>query len=145
MAGKEKAKATEEALAKREQALDERETALNGRETALAEQETALEERAASMDEREAGLAEKEAALNERESSMTELVDTEEIEWNNLFAAGIGVKLKKLVGRNLLLQYGIEATRERYWVSDETLDVVFVYLNWSSWWDPRAVRRDLPE
>lgn len=73
------------------------------------------------------------------------IADTEEIEWNNLFAVGIGVKLKKRVGSNLLLQYGIEATRERYWVSDETLDVVFVYLNWSAWWDPRAVRRDLPE
>jgi hypothetical protein len=73
------------------------------------------------------------------------IVDTEEIEWNNLFAVGVGVKLKKLVGRNLLLQYGIEATRERYWVTDETLDVIFVYLNWSAWWDPRAVRRDLPD
>lgn len=73
------------------------------------------------------------------------IVDTEEIEWNNLFAVGVGVKLKKLVGRNILLQYGVEATRERYWVSDETLDVIFVYLNWSAWWDPRAVRRDLPE
>ena len=73
------------------------------------------------------------------------IVDTEEIEWNNLFAVGVGVKLKKLVGRNLLLQYGIEATRERYWVTDETLDVIFVYLNWSAWWDPRAVRRDIPD
>ena len=73
------------------------------------------------------------------------IVDTEEIEWNNLFAVGVGVKLKKLIGRNLLLQYGIEATRERYWVTDETLDVIFVYLNWSAWWDPRAVRRDIPD
>ena len=73
------------------------------------------------------------------------IADTEEIEWNNSFAFGVGVKLKKRIGSNLLLQYGIEATRERYWVTDETLDVVFVYLNWSAWWDPRAVRRDLPE
>lgn len=73
------------------------------------------------------------------------IADTEEIEWNNLFAIGIGVKLKKRVGRNLLLQYGIEATRERYWVTDETLNVIFAYLNWSAWWDPRAVRRDLPD
>ena len=73
------------------------------------------------------------------------IADTEDIEWNNLFAVGVGVKLKKIVGSNVLLQYGIEATRERYWVSDQTLDVIFVYLNWSGWWDPRAVRRDLPE
>ena len=73
------------------------------------------------------------------------IADTEEIEWNNMFALGAGVKLKKLIGDNLLLQYGIEATREHYWVTDETLDVVFVYFNWSAWWDSRVVRRDIPD
>ena len=62
-----------------------------------------------------------------------------------MFAFGAGVKLKKRIGSKLLLQYGIEATRERYWVTDETLDVTFVYFNWSVWWDPRAVRRDIPD
>lgn len=73
------------------------------------------------------------------------IADTEEIEWNNMLAVGAGIKLKKRVGNNLLLQYGFEATREHYWVTDETVDVIFAYLNWSAWWDPRAVRRDLPE
>ena len=73
------------------------------------------------------------------------IADTEEIEWNNMFAVGAGIKLKKLVGERLLLQYGFEATREHYWVTDETVDVIFVYLNWSAWWDPRTVRRDLPK
>jgi hypothetical protein len=70
------------------------------------------------------------------------IADTEEIEWNNKIAMGAGIKLKKLVGSNLLLQYGIEATREHYWETDESLNVVFAYLNWSAWWDPRAVRHD---
>ncbi len=73
------------------------------------------------------------------------IADTEEIEWNNMVAVGAGIKLKKLIGNRLLLQYGIEATREHYWETDETLDVVFAYLNWSAWWDPRAVRRDIPD
>lgn len=71
--------------------------------------------------------------------------DTEKLEWNNSITYGAGVKLKKVFGSNLLLQFGIEAARERRWVSDRTEDVIFVYLNWSSWWDPRAIRLDLPE
>jgi len=73
------------------------------------------------------------------------IADTEKLEWNNSIAYGVGVKLKKLIGSNVLLQFGIEVARERRWVSDQTEDVIFVYLNWSSWWDPRAIRLDLPE
>ncbi len=73
------------------------------------------------------------------------IVDTEKLEWNNSIAYGVGVKLKKVIGSNVLLQFGIEAARERRWVSDQTEDVIFVYLNWSGWWDPRAIRLDLPE
>ena len=87
MPPKEKAKVTEEALAKRESALAERETALNDRETALVEREaalveneTALEERAASMNERESDLDAREQAVAARELTMIDLIDTEEIE-----------------------------------------------------------------
>ena len=73
------------------------------------------------------------------------IVDNKELDWNNSIASGVGMKLKKLVGSNLLLQIGIEASRERRWISDQTDNVIFVYLNWSSWWDPRAIRLDLPE
>lgn len=66
------------------------------------------------------------------------IADTEEIEWNNMFAVGAGIRLKKRVGDQLLLRYGIEATREHYWETDETLDVVFAYLSWSAWWNPRV-------
>ena len=72
------------------------------------------------------------------------IADTEEIEWNNMVAIGAGIRLRKRVGKKLLLQYGIEATREHYWETDETLDVVFAYLTWSAWWNPR-VGGDLPE
>jgi hypothetical protein len=72
------------------------------------------------------------------------IADTEDIEWNNMVAVGVGARFKKL-GRKSLLQYGIEATRERYWVTDEDLDVVFAYLNWSAWWNPRAARPYIPE
>ncbi len=73
------------------------------------------------------------------------ITDSKELDWNNAIATGVGVKLKKLIGSNLLLQFGIEASRERRWVSGQTDNVIFVYLNWSSWWDPRAIRLDLPE
>jgi hypothetical protein len=73
------------------------------------------------------------------------ITDSKELDWNNSIATGIGVKLKKLIGSNVLLQFGIEASRERRWVSGQTDNVIFVYLNWSSWWDPRAIRLDLPE
>lgn len=73
------------------------------------------------------------------------IADTEDLAWNNVFAYGVGVKLKKLIGSNVLLQLGIEALHERRWVSDQTNNVIFVYLNWSGWWDPRAIRLDLPE
>jgi hypothetical protein len=73
------------------------------------------------------------------------ITDTEDLPWNNSIAYGAGVKLKKLVGSNVLLQFGIEAVHERRWVSDQDNDVIFVYLNWSGWWDPRAIRLDLPE
>jgi len=73
------------------------------------------------------------------------ITDTEDLPWNNSIAYGAGVKLKKLVGSNMLLQFGIEAMHERRWVSDQDNDVIFVYLNWSGWWDPRAIRLDLPE
>ena len=73
------------------------------------------------------------------------ITDSKELDWNNSVASGLGVKLKKLIGSNVLLQFGIEASRERRWVSDQTDNVIFVYLNWSSWWDPRAIRLDLPE
>ena len=73
------------------------------------------------------------------------ITDSKELDWNNSIATGVGVKLKKLIGSNLLLQFGIEASRERRWVSGQTDNVIFVYLNWSSWWDPRAIRLDLPE
>lgn len=73
------------------------------------------------------------------------IVDSENLDWNNSIAYGAGVKLKKLVGSNILLQYGIEVARERRWISDQAHNVVFVYLNWSGWWDPRAIRLDLPE
>ena len=72
------------------------------------------------------------------------IADTEEIEWNNMVSIGAGIKLKKLIGTKLLLQYGIEATREHYWVSDDTVSVIFAYLNWSAFWNPRFVRYDLP-
>ena len=73
------------------------------------------------------------------------ITDSKELDWNNSITPGIGVKLKKLIGSNVLLQFGIEVARERRWVSDQTDNVIFVYLNWSSWWDPRAIRLDLPE
>ena len=71
--------------------------------------------------------------------------DTEEIEWNNMVAVGVGARLRKRIGRKALLQYGIEATREHYWVTDETVDVVFAYLNWSAWWNSQTVEYNLPE
>ena len=73
------------------------------------------------------------------------ITDSKELDWNNSITPGVGVKLKKLIGSNVLLQFGIEAARERRWISDQTDNVIFVYLNWSSWWDPRAIRLDLPE
>ena len=73
------------------------------------------------------------------------IADTEEIEWNNMVAIGVGVRLKQRIGNKLFLQYGIEATREHYWVTDETLDVVFAYLTWSAHWNTRSVRYDPPE
>jgi hypothetical protein len=73
------------------------------------------------------------------------ITDTEDLAWNNSIAYGAGVKLKKLIGDNVLLQYGIEAVHERRWINDQNNDVIFVYLNWSGWWDPRAIRLDLPE
>ena len=36
------------------------------------------------------------------------ITDTEDLSWNNSIAYGAGVKLKKLVGSNVLLQFGIE-------------------------------------
>ena len=73
------------------------------------------------------------------------ITDTEDLPWNNSIAYGVGVKLKKLVGSNVLLQFGVEAVHERRWISDQDNDVILVYLNWSGWWDPRAIRLDLPE
>jgi hypothetical protein len=77
--------------------------------------------------------------------SLDYIVDSKELDWNNSITYGVGVKLKKVVGSNVLLQFGIEAARERRWVSNQTESVIFVYLNWSGWWDPRAIRLDLPE
>ena len=73
------------------------------------------------------------------------ITDSKELDWNNSIATGVGIKLKKLIGSNVLLQFGVEASRQRRWVSGQTDNVIFVYLNWSSWWDPRAIRLDLPE
>ncbi|MCK5662132.1 MAG: hypothetical protein KAI17_01530 [Thiotrichaceae bacterium] len=73
------------------------------------------------------------------------ITDSKELDWNNSITSGVGIKLKKVIGSNLLLEFGIEAAHERRWVSDQTDNVVFVYLNWSSWWDPRAIRLNLPE
>ena len=73
------------------------------------------------------------------------VADSNELDWNNSISYGAGVKLKKVVGSNVLLQFGIEAEREHRWVSNRVDNVIFVYLNWSGWWDPRAIRLDLPE
>ena len=67
-------------------------------------------------------------------ASLDYTVDSEGLAWNNSLTCAAGVRLKMPAGTGWLVQLGVEAARERRWISDQTDDVLFVYLNWSSQW-----------
>lgn len=73
------------------------------------------------------------------------VADTEGLEYYRSVGVGVGVKLKIPVGKVGLVQVGARYIRDYRWESDVTHDVLMAFVNWSAWWDPRAVRYDIPE
>jgi hypothetical protein len=71
--------------------------------------------------------------------------DTEGLDYYRSISGGLGVKLKFPFGRTGLLQIGAEYVVDHRWESDVTQDVVMGFINWSTSWDARTIRRDLPE
>ena len=71
--------------------------------------------------------------------------DTEGLDYYRSLSGGVGVKLKIPFGRTGLFQVGAEYIVDHRWESDITQDVVMGFLNFSTSWDARTVRRDRPE
>ena len=73
------------------------------------------------------------------------VADTDALEYNRSVSFAVGLKLKRKVGRVGLLQIGAQYLVDRRWESNVTNDVLMAFINWSAWWDPRAVRYDIPQ